>query len=368
MPGAGHPVSAVRDARVTFVFTADPHYGITRKRFRGASDVAAAVVGSALVSQINRVPSLAYPPDEGVGAGAAVGAIDFVAVGGDLTNRADSGAQAAAQSWQEFTGGFEAGLALRNAAGDRVPLYLVPGNHDASSALGWAKAPKGAVDATPMAGIFNRMMHPAAPVSPAAFDYAAMRVHTSREVGGLHLQFVQVWPDSEEREWMERDLRGVPATTPVFIFVHDPPEAEGKHFRAPPRGGDQGGKFEGLLAEAFKDSGAATVPTVIEQRGLAMFIGRHPNIRAWFHGHQNFNEFSTWRGPDHDIALNVFRADSPMKGHFSADDETRLSFQVATADLGAGLMTVRELFWNPDPAHGDSAPVWGASRTIRLHP
>lgn len=57
-----------------------------------------------------------------------------------------------------------------------------------------------------------------------------------------------------------------------------------------------------------------------------------------------------WRGPDGDIALNVFRVDSPMKGKASGDDETKLSFHVVAIDGQAGTMTVREPFWNTSPS------------------
>jgi hypothetical protein len=61
---------------------------------------------------------------------------------------------------------------------------------------------------------------------------------------------------------------------------------------------------------------------------------------------------------------NTFRVDSPMKGAVSADDETRLSFHVASIDTATLQLTVRECLWNATP----DAPSlsWGDSRTVSL--
>ena len=94
----------------------------------------------------------------------------------------------------------------------------------------------------------------------------------------------------------------------------------------------------------------------------------HRNIVAFFHGHENYNEFYTWRGPDGDLALPVFRADSPMKGRDSRTNETKLSIQVVTYDTATRTLTARECLWNaPGGAAAATAPVaWGASKTITL--
>jgi hypothetical protein len=57
-----------------------------------------------------------------------------------------------------------------------------------------------------------------------------------------------------------------------------------------------------------------------------------------------------------------------MKGAVSGRDETKLSFQVATLDMAARTMTVRECLWNADPAHHTSPLAWGASTTVALSP
>jgi hypothetical protein len=57
-----------------------------------------------------------------------------------------------------------------------------------------------------------------------------------------------------------------------------------------------------------------------------------------------------------------------MKGRVSAEDETKLSFQVATIDLASRTMTVRECLWNASPATPSTALAWGASATVPLSP
>jgi hypothetical protein len=55
-----------------------------------------------------------------------------------------------------------------------------------------------------------------------------------------------------------------------------------------------------------------------------------------------------------------------MKGAISKDDETRLSFQVATIDTVSRSLTVREVLWN---AHPDRPSLtWGAGTTVALSP
>jgi hypothetical protein len=96
------------------------------------------------------------------------------------------------------------------------------------------------------------------------------------------------------------------------------------------------------------------------------FLKKHANIRAYFHGNSNWNEFYTYKGPDNDISLPVFRVDSPMKGRYSAKDETLLSFQLITIDAEKQEMTVRECLWNTEPANTHQKTTMGKSATISL--
>ena len=170
---------------------------------------------------------------------------------------------------------------------------------------------------------------------------------------------------------MEKDLANVAKTTPVIIVCHDQPTCEAKHFTnpIPPHNMTLENKFENLTAEYYKEGPAVTgdeSSTNIEQRGFVKFLKEHPNIKAYLHGNSNWNEFYTYTGPDNDIALPVFRVDSPMKGKFSAKDETKLSFHLISIDAATMQMTVRECFWNTNPASPSNTMVFGDSKTISL--
>ena len=360
---------------IQFVVTSDLHYGIARPSFRGDSGVDARVVNAAQVAQMNTLPGLRLPSDSGVHASQRVGPIDFVAVTGDIANREENGIQSAADSWRQFEHEYLTGLTLRDRANQAARIFVVPGNHDLSNAIGFTKPMTPARDATSMAGIFNLTLRPAQPVSPTNFDPRRDVVHTSYSIGGVHLAFLSIWPDSAERVWLAHDIDTVATTTPVVIFVHDPPIGDAKHFTNPrsPHDINPVDRFENLILEAYKDtassqdSGSADAQmkatTAIEQRDLSDFLEAHPNVKAYFHGHSNANEYYIWHGPSRRVNLNTFRVDSPMKGAASATDETRLSFQLVTIDTSSLLMTVRECLWNAAPG----APVrFGATRTVSL--
>ena len=360
-------------AELQFAFVSDVHFGIERAIFRGAKHVDATVVNAALVERLNALPAAAFPKDGGLRAGQSVGAVDFVAVTGDVANRMDVDdnvpIQSAAASWQQFAGLYLSTLKLPDRSGGVAPLFVVPGNHDASNAVGSFKMAR-AVDPTAMVEMYNRLMRPAVPLTPANYRYTRDVIRTSRDVAGIHLVFITVWPDAPTRTWLEKDLATVSTKTPVFIFAHDPPDADAKHFINPNGSHDVNDvdKFENLLADVYADGTAATGPALIEQKAFEKFVAHHPNITAYFHGHTNFNQFYDWTGPDHSVVLHTFRVDSPMKGAVSAGDETKLSFQVVTADLAARTLTVRECLWNADPAHPASPLVWGASTTVAFAP
>lgn len=357
-PGTQFPAPGTRRSApgtVQFVFTSDAHYGLTRLEFRGHANVNARAVNGALVAAVNTLPTARFPADGGLGAGDAVGAIDFLAEGGDVANREEVidgvAIQPAAQSWREFVADYVDRLATTDRTGAKTPVFVVPGNHDASDAVGFWKPMSPRVDTSAMAGIFNLMMHPAVPRTSATYRYGADTVLTSRDIGGVHFVFVQVWPDSRARRWMDRDLAAVPADRPVVIVTHDQPDVEAKHLLNPNGSHDLNDhdRFENLLADELEDGTTIDTPTLLEQRALEDFLARHPNVLAYFHGNSNYNEFYEWSGPSHRLRLHVFRVDSPMKGAQSASDESRLSFQVATIDARTHRITVRERLWNAAP-------------------
>ncbi len=127
--------------RVQFVFTSDAHYGITRPAFRGGRDVDAHAVNAALVARIDALPGQSFPKDGGIGGGAPIGGFDFVADGGDIANReevADAGTiQPRGESWRQFAADYIDGLTTTTRPAGRTPLYVVPGNHDVSNAVGF---------------------------------------------------------------------------------------------------------------------------------------------------------------------------------------------------------------------------------------
>jgi hypothetical protein len=360
-----------RPDRLHFVFTSDAHYGLHRTAFRGASNVDASVVNRAMVARMNELASARFPADGGVDAEQPIGAVDFVAEGGDIANRAEDAEhiQRAAASWKQFEVDYIRGLTLRAPEGRTAALYLVPGNHDASNAVGFVSQMTPPVDNTSMIEIFNRMIRPAVPKTTTTFNYQTDRVIFANEYGGVRFIYAQIWLDSSARAWIDRHLERVPTSTPVIVIMHDQPDPKPTHFINPNgnHGLNKRDGFENLLADQFAD-GPSPAPSVSEQRDLERFLGRHRNIVAWFHGDSNWNEFYTWRGPDGTAELNVFRVDSPMKGRVSAADERKLSFQVAAIDPASRTLTVRECLWNADPDRPSAPIVWGAASTVSLAP
>lgn len=353
---------------VTFVFTSDAHFGLTRGRFRGAEQVDAAVVNAALVAAINALPDATFPRDGGLGAGERIGALEAVIEGGDIANRAENGVQPAQRSWSQFDSVYRHGLHTRTGGGAMTPLWMVPGNHDASNAIGFYRPLLGGPDAVSMMAIYNAMMRPATPVSASTYHYDRDRVHYTRDIAGVHVLFLHIWPDSTERAWMDRDLRTLQPGTPALIFTHDQPDVEAKHFRNPHGQGDinEQDRFENLLTERLQGGGEATAAdasTEYEQRMLAAFLKDHPAIQGYFHGNSNGHEFYTYGGPDHDLSLPTFRVDSPMKGDHSAADERLLSFMVITLAADGRSLTARECLWNA----GADGVSWGETRTIPLY-
>lgn len=165
-------------------------------------------------------------------------------------------------------------------------------------------------------------------------------------------------------------IAGAPArrsrSRPIPLLTHDQPNLDTKHLRNP--NGDHGlngtDKFENMVVDEAVDpdkNGKSAVdgPSTTRRRELVDFPARHKNIVAYFHGRDSFNEHHVWKGPDENIALNVFRVDSAMKGDFSAQDESKLSHQLVTVDSEKAKMAVREVLRN-------APETWGASGTVPL--
>jgi calcineurin-like phosphoesterase family protein len=357
-----------------FVVTSDAHYGLSRAMFRGRANVDAQVVNAALVAQLNTLPGAHLPLDGGLGAGRILGGVEFVVETGDITNRAERTdqltVQPAAASWSQFVEDYVTNLHLRDRSGRATPVFAVPGNHEASNAVGFYKPMSPATDVMPLVEIYNRMLNPEHLKTATTFEYARDRVFYVRDIGGIHFVFLHIWPDSAMRARMEQDFARVSASTPIVIFTHDQPDVEAKHFINPTGAHDINAvdQFENLLADRFADGATVDTPSVIEQGQFEQFLARHPNVTAYFHGNSNWHQVYEWNGPGHSARLHTIRVDSPMKGAVSSIDETRLSFEVVTLDSVTRTMTVRECLWNADPGHPDAAVSWGDSVTLTLDP
>ncbi len=358
---------------VQFVYTSDLHYGIFRQ-FRGEEHVESSAVNQAMIRQMNALPAVVFPPDGGVNAGKKVGNIDYMIITGDITNRQQTGIQSAASSWTQFSADYlNGGITLKNKENQPIPFLLECGNHDVSNTIGYPKPMSPLTDATSMVNIYNCMMQPATSKTTETYNFKTDKINYTRDIAGVHFMFITMWPDSANRIWMEKDLSKVRSTTPVIIFTHDEPECEAKQFTNPNGNHDINptDKFENNIDEQLKDGPTTKSGTIIEQRELVAFLKAHKNIKAYFHGNTNSNEFYTYTGPDNDINLHVFRVDSPMKGDYSGNqakdgkgDETKLSFQVISLDGEKKLLTVRECLWNT--AGAQSSIVWGQTATIDL--
>jgi hypothetical protein len=356
---------------IQMVFTSDAHYALTRKNFQGDTDVNAHVVNGAMIKKINTLPALILPMDDGIGAGKIIGAVDYLIQTGDIANRMEIPYQNAATSWSQFEEDYMRSVTLKDHRHKPAKLLLAPGNHDISNAIGYSKPMEPKTDPTAMVKIYNLMMKPAKPKTNINYNYTTDKINYSLNIQGIHVLFITLWPDSAERIWIQKDLAVVSIKTPVIIFCHDQPTCEAKHFTnpIPPYNMTIENNFENLNTEHYKDGYTATKDggvTDVEQRGWVKFIKLHPNIKAYFHGNSNYNEFYVYKGPDLDIALNTFRVDSPMKGKYSAKDETKLSFQLISIDTIKQSLTVRECLWDTQPQNISAKVIFGTSKTISL--
>jgi hypothetical protein len=348
------------------IWCSDTHFGLTKQYFRKDSNVTAAQVNAAMIEQMNRIPMTSIPLDNGSGGSKKIGGIEAVIITGDLCNRQEIGIQSASISWKQFEDDYMIKLHLLKNDSSKSDLLLIPGNHDISNAIGYHKPMEPLKDNAALVGIYNVSMHPKDPINKNDFNFEKNKIHYSQNYSGVHFIFVSAWPDSSERIWMEQDLKLIPESTPTFIFSHADPNSEARFFRNP--NGDNSinsnDKFENLVSEYFKDGKSVKDSTIIEQKGFVSFLQLHPNIKAYFHGHNNFAEYYEWYGPDKNIKLPCFRSDSPMKGRYSSKDETKLSFNIISIDTEKKELTVRECFWNAHPLEKEQNIEWGMSNKI----
>jgi hypothetical protein len=341
-----------------FLYTSDAHYGTTRT-FHGVAGVTAQTVNETMIQKMNQFA-------------ATTGPIDFVAMTGDISNREEDNPpaiQSASASWAQFENDYISGPNAINFVNTTTNLLLLPGNHDVSNAIGYYKSMTPVTDATVMEKVYNRAYGTSISYSTGQAFYDAHHVNYSRDIGGVHMMFVNMWPDSSVRAWMETDLGTVSSGMPVLIFTHDQPTVESMHFINP--NGSQTinstDKFENLLSDPLADGTTINAPSTIEQDDFAAFLIRHPNIKGYFHGNDNQFSTYTWTGPSNNVAMNTFQVDSPMKGNVSGTNELMLSFMYVRIDTDRQTLMAQEILWNVNGSTfaGSNDPlVVGRSTTV----
>jgi len=352
-----------KDSIIHFVFTSDVHFGLQKEHFRNNEKVSALEVNKAMVHAMNQLPLVHLPNDHGVQQNRPVNGIDALIITGDIANRMEGGIQSATESWKQFTTIFIDSLHLKNQYGTNTDLWVMPGNHDMSNAIGFHRPMSPQKDPGSMIGIYN-LMFPDQPIND--FDSTVHRIHYSKELNGIHFIFLSLFPDSAERVWMEQDLKKVKTETPVLLFAHSIPEVEPRFFENPNGIHDINNedKFENLVPERYKDAKDLKGQTTLEQNGFVDFLKKHANIKVYFHGHENFTEYYQYKGPENNISLTCIRTDSPMKGKVSSKDETQLAFELVSINTNLNMLTVREILWNAN--RNATSFIWGISKNISL--
>jgi hypothetical protein len=352
-----------KDSIIHFIFTSDVHFGLEKDHFRNKDTVPALEVNKAMVQFMNQLPLLYLPKDNGVEQNKQINGVDALVITGDIANRMEKGVQSATQSWKQFKTVFVDSLHLKNSKGIDTKLWVVPGNHDMSNAIGFHRPMSPKKDPASMIGIYN-LMFPNKPVT--IFDSSLHRIHYSKNLNGIHFIFLSLFPDSAERVWMEKDLKKVTAQTPVFLFAHSIPDVEPRFFENPNGIHDinDEDKFENLVPERYKDGKDVKGETTIEQNEFVRFLKKHDNIKVYFHGHENWTEYYQYKGPENNVNLTCIRTDSPMKGRVSAKDEKQLAFELISINTNANILTVREVLWNANKSTNEIA--WGKTATFSL--
>ena len=149
------------------------------------------------------------------------------------------------------------------------------------------------------------------------------------------------------------------------MFAHSIPDVEPRFFQNPNGLHDinEEDKFENLVPENYKDGKDVKGETIIEQNGFADFIIKHPNIKVYFHGHENWTDYYQYTGPKNNIDLTCIRTDSPMKGRISLKDEKKLAFELISINTNSGLLTVKEVLWNAN----ENGQLWKWGQMANYH-
>ena len=67
-PGLVYAQQSSSAGIINMIFSSDAHYGITRDKFRGDTNVSGHIVNAAMINNINNLPALTLPADGGIGA------------------------------------------------------------------------------------------------------------------------------------------------------------------------------------------------------------------------------------------------------------------------------------------------------------
>lgn len=342
------------------LYSSDSHYGAVCK-FRGEKNVPCYQVNRAMISKMNLIPFQQLPADDGVGACTVVGAIEMVINTGDVTNRMQDKVQDAAVSWFEFQRDWFDFLDVKRLDGAKAPVYVIPGNHDISNAIGHYTVSH--TDATGMAAMYNWMMHPTVTRTAETYNHATDKIHYAVESHGIRFLFIHMWPDHNERIWADSLLHHADIKMPTLMFTHDEPNVVARHFINPNPPHDINGKdrFENLLSDTCEVNHFKGIPSLAFQNLIAYFRS-NPDIKGYFHGHNNYNEFYDFKDNDGTPVIPCFRVDAPVKTAYLDTDETQLSFMLISIDTDAYRLTARECFWN----RSAQLIEFGKHRTIDL--
>lgn len=362
-------VSAQQSKIIHLIFTSDLHFGLSKDSFRGEQKVTAQTVNEQMANSMGSLLNSQLPIDGLTGSGTNIEEISGIIVTGDIANRQEVGIQSAKQSWNQFQKVYLEGALFSKQL--HPPIFcLLPGNHDVSNMVGYHKPMNPLHDTSSFAGIYQYIFSQTTQQgAKVAIQYPKDRIHYSKNFGGVHCIFLNLWPDSAEREWMEKDLASINPTTPVLLFAHSIPDVEARFFINPndDHSINSKHKFENLLGEVFADGLSISDTTLSAQKAFASFLKRHPNIKGYFHGHVNYTEFYHWQAPDSSVHLPCIRVDSPMKGKYSSKDESRLSFELISIDMGNKKLVVRECLWNQSTSDSTKRHIsFGSSFSFSL--
>ena len=167
------------DSSINFLFTSDVHFGLVKEKFRRKEKVSAFDVNMEMAKVMNNFSN-----------------IDGLVITGDIANRMENGVQTASKSWSEFKTVFIDSLHIKKADGSKADLWVVPGNHDMSNAIGFHRPMIPKKDPASMLGIYNLVFPDK---NKTLFDSSLCRVHYSKDIKGVHFIFLSLYPDSAER-------------------------------------------------------------------------------------------------------------------------------------------------------------------------